>query len=296
VRAHPTLLRNRYPLAVGIVVLLVALWALSSFPTGVRPGNPIHFMRDDLTDAGVIGLTVSKGTSTTHAESVRRAWLSHTPTWFDALVTRHELGEGQREARRNGVHAARQLAPDLDQPHLVFPGGLRGTSSGLAWALATLSSAYPSLSEGGPVGVTGSVDDVGTVQPVGNMKEKMATQSLDDVSLILVPHHQSLEARQDRRANEVAGADPFAPVIGVRSVEEALGVLCMLNSGDALPAPCSRFLVELTGGAAHRVVLGELNLGLCNRLAERNFGSTLPIRCEQHRIGWRWVVTLTRQG
>lgn len=260
-------LRHRLsPYLMIAVFVLVGAWGMSPGTPYTGPGNPLQFTRGDLTDTAVIGLTVDSGEDDLNAENFRRYWIRYTPMWFNALILRSQLGEGQAEARQYGMTSARELVGEVETPRPVHPGRVTGTSSGLAWALAAMATRYPGITSDGLVAATGTLMSNGDVVAVGGVEEKMATPALEQASVILVPASQLDQFRRAR-----ADISPAAtPLIGVRTVSEALGVLCLIN--ELREHPCERY----RNGPAERIVevrLSANNLGLCDRtgLDGKNF-------------------------
>jgi hypothetical protein len=248
------------------VLVLVVVWGVSPGTPYTGPGNPLQFTRGDLTDTAVIGLTVDNGEHDLNAENFRRYWTRYTPLWFNALILRSQLGEGQAEARQYGLTSARELVGEVETPRPVHPGRVTGTSSGLAWAVAAMATRYPGLTSDGLVAATGTLMPNGDVIGVGGVEEKMATPALEQASVILVPSAQLDQFRRARADISPAGS----PLIGVRTVSEALGVLCLIN--ELSEHPCDRY----RSGAAESAVevrLSANNLGLCDLtgLDARNF-------------------------
>jgi hypothetical protein len=265
--------RQRGPIVVVLLTAVLALWAVAPGTPYTGPGNPLQFTRTDLTDTKVIGLTVDNGQHDLNAENLRRVWVRYTPTWLNALILNSELGEGQPEARQRGILAARTLGGELDSPRPVHPGKVTGTSSGLAWALATLATGNPDLTRIGTVAATGTLLLDGSVVSVGGVREKMATPALDDAAVVFVPAAQVEEFRASPRNS----SETTTPVVGVVSVEQALGVLCVLN--DLSDGSCSRFKGRSDSGSVS-VTLSGRNAGLCRALVTHGYRVT----CEEYRM------------
>jgi hypothetical protein len=254
------LVRFRSEISITIVTAVIAIWAVSPSGDYTGPGTPLQFTRSDLSDTGVIGLTVDNGGTTLNADTVRRHWIRYSPTWLDSLMMRMEFGEGQTEARAQGLAAAAELNGDVPTPSPVHPGMVSGTSSGLAWALAALAGAHPKLTSAGRVAATGTLNTGGEVVVVGWLDVKLATPMLDDVGTIFVPYGQLDEVWLYHDSGNL----PTAPIVGVRTVEEALGVLCLINAEQ--DGPCRRFNSKLKRNGIV-VELGPDNHGICRSLS-----------------------------
>ena len=260
------LVRFRSETGIMIVTAILAVWAVSPNGEYAGPGTPLQFTRSDLSDTGVIGLTVDNGGPVLNADTVRRHWIRYSPTWLDGLMMRMEFGEGQIEARALGLAAAAELNGDVPTPSPVHPGKVSGTSSGLAWALAALAGAHPQLTSAGRVAATGTLNADGEVMVVGWLDVKLATPMLEDVGTIFVPYGQLDEVRLHNGTGDI----PTGPIIGVRTVEEALGVLCLINAN--LDGPCRRFNSKPKQNSTLKqngivVELGADNQGVCRRLS-----------------------------
>lgn len=245
-----------------------------------RAGVPVRFVDPAGGYVDVLGLTVRRSGPVTRGEHLGRGWMDRMPAWLTLQMFPSRYGAGQSDARRAGVGEARQiLGRDVPAPALVHSGTVSGTSTGLAWFLATVAQQDPQLLPG-RVAATGTVVlGSGTVVPVTSLAEKMASPELADVTVVFVPHRQRPHAVRD-----LASAHPDDPtpalVVGIRDVAEAVGLLCLV--ADGAPTQCRG-----SAGSGHKrpllVSLSSENLGVCTGL--RALNPTTRLFCGTDRGG-----------
>lgn len=141
----------------------------------------------------------------------------------DDLVTRTEtveLGAHPDDPDRPllGVQlGTRDQEIDLPYPVEIDTGQVGGPSAGLAFTLAVLDVLTPGELTGGlDVAVTGTIDGLGNVGPIGGIGQKAATVREAGYDVFIVPAALAEEARA--RAGDVE-------VIGVETLEDALVAL-----------------------------------------------------------------------
>ena len=137
----------------------------------------------------------------------------------------------RRAATVAGVLAAARLgatAPGADVP--VDGQGFGGPSAGLAFTLELIDSLTPGeLTGGRKVAVTGTIDQNGTVGPVGGVAQKTAAVKSAGAKYFLVPPDEYETAKQHAGRN--------LQVIKVATLEEALDVLGSLGGDVAALGP-----------------------------------------------------------
>jgi hypothetical protein len=194
-------------------------------PVGEVAGKPLRMMGHDGADLGVAALTVSMGPDQRWLHLGDAALTRVPPRWL-YLLQAHQAQDGQEKARTRGWVVAAELlgVHHLEQPEGVSAGEVRGTSSGLAWALATLLLNDSELRTDGVVYATGSLYGSGSVGAIAGLEAKLRTPGLEDASWVFVPASQY---RTAVRSLQVGGNEELAArVVGVNDVGEALKVLC----------------------------------------------------------------------
>jgi Lon-like protease len=108
----------------------------------------------------------------------------------------------------------------------IDPGRVRGPSAGLAFTLAVLDVLTPGdLSGGHEVAVTGTIDGLGRVGPIGGAQYKAIAARSAGAELFLVP------AGEEEQAREKVGDD--LRIVPVETLQDALDALADLG-GNAL--------------------------------------------------------------
>lgn len=214
--------RTRVTLA-ALVAVCLAYWL--STPSGATPGSPLRMVDAHGTDLGVAALTISEGPDNRWPHLADAAYTRVPPRWLHTLGI-HGNGNGQKFARARGVEVAAGVlgVPRPQRPEAVSPGEVNGTSSGLAWALATLLLNDPELRAGAVVYATGTLYRNGVVGVVGELDAKLRTPGLADATMVFVPAPQYHQAMATLRTND--NREVAAHVIGVKNVMEALRALC----------------------------------------------------------------------
>jgi PDZ domain-containing protein len=100
----------------------------------------------------------------------------------------------------------------------IDPGQVRGPSAGLAFTLAVLDVLTPGdISNGVPVAVTGTIDGLGRVGPIGGIDLKALAAEQAGAELFLVPAGEEEDAR-----SRVTGDMEIVPVETLQDALEAL--------------------------------------------------------------------------
>jgi PDZ domain-containing protein len=146
------------------------------------------------------------------------------------------LGEDPRDP----THAFLGVAGSAEKPALttrdeqrhypfdvsIDPGRVRGPSAGLAFTLAVLDVLTPGdLSGGHEVAVTGTIDGLGRVGPIGGAQYKAVAARAAGAEVFLVP------AGEEDQAREKVGDD--LRIVPVETLDDALQALADLG-GNAL--------------------------------------------------------------
>lgn len=119
----------------------------------------------------------------------------------------------------------RDQVVELPYPVSIDTGRVGGPSAGLAFTLAVLDVLTPGeLTGGRRVAVTGTIDGLGNVGPIGGIEQKAAAVREEGADVFLVPASEADQAR--RRAGDVE-------VVGVETLDDALRALDRLG-GNAL--------------------------------------------------------------
>lgn len=119
----------------------------------------------------------------------------------------------------------RDQVVELPYPVSIDTGRVGGPSAGLAFTLAVLDVLTPGeLTGGRQVAVTGTIDGLGNVGPIGGIEQKAAAVREQGADVFLVPASEADQAR--RRAGDVE-------VVGVETLDDALRALDRLG-GNAL--------------------------------------------------------------
>ena len=125
------------------------------------------------------------------------------------------------------------IVTDTDRRHeipvdvTIDTARVSGPSAGLAFALAIIDDLTPGdLTGRGDVAVTGTIEEDGTVGPVGGVAQKAVTARRAGARLMLVPADEVADARA--RAGDMR-------VVGVRTLDDALRALAKAG-GSEVPA------------------------------------------------------------
>jgi PDZ domain-containing protein len=124
--------------------------------------------------------------------------------------------------------AARQLGRPVDATIRLDEIG--GPSAGLMFALGIVDKVRPEdLTGGRIIAGTGTIDDAGTVGPIGGIPHKLRGAASADATFFLVPRANCAEA--------VRNAVPGLTTIAVGTLAEAVAALTTL-AGGSVPKPC----------------------------------------------------------
>jgi PDZ domain-containing protein len=109
-------------------------------------------------------------------------------------------------------------------------GEIGGPSAGLMFTLGIIDKVRPQDLTGGKViAGTGTIDDEGTVGPIGGIPQKLVGAKAAGAQLFLVP--------ADNCAEAVRNAVPGLPMARVGNVDDALRALQTFAAGST-PVPC----------------------------------------------------------
>ena len=220
-------LRSSLALSIFFVVVGVYLGSWLISPVGTNPGSPLRMVDSQGGDLGVAALTVTDGPDQRWFR-IGDAALGQVPYRLLNILGTFHMGSGQEEALEKGYEAASDLMmrEDLEKPVGVSPGVVNGTSSGLAWAIATLLLNDPKL-RGGNFYATGSLFGNGTVSNISGLLVKLQSPGLNEATIVFVPTAQFIEAYTG--LHRLGHFDVASKLVGVASVSEALDVLCLDN-------------------------------------------------------------------
>jgi len=217
---------NGKQVTVALVAILAIIFGFGLLaPVEPGPGTPLRMFAAAGTDLKVAALTYSEGPD--------RLWNRVTDPAAGMIPGRvllamdtFQMGSGQELAHGYGVDAAEYVLgrSNLDEPIGVYPGVVSGTSSGLAWALATILLNDPDLRDGGAIYATGSLYGDEGVGSISGLAEKLMTPGLSDAKVIFVPASQFRAAITT--LNTKGAYDIAKRVVGVAYVSDALQVLC----------------------------------------------------------------------
>jgi PDZ domain-containing protein len=126
------------------------------------------------------------------------------------------------------------VTPKQVQPHpftLDIPvDDVGGPSAGLMLALGIIDKLDPKDLTGGKIiAGTGSIDDAGTVGPIGGVPQKLAGAKRDGATYFLTP--------KDNCAEAVSNAQPGLPLVKVGTLDDALSALATIRAGGT-PTLC----------------------------------------------------------
>ena len=260
----------RLSILFAVILVYITAWFPAPVERSSVPGQLMDFHATDGRSLDVAALTVRW--NTTNKETVQNYWRLHLPSGLSGAQSTSRLGEGQGQARRKAQLAVEALTGMALPSPVVYGGGkVKGTSSGLGWALSTLAQHDPLLVKGLRIAATGEISSTGFISKVGAVGSKLRSPVIGQFDLVFVPYDQFSEAYftlKDRRVS------PYPLVLGVRTLGEAVGVLCLINSGSPT---CSTLLdrdqvdahIEVAREesretqSGHVVFLGPNNLPAC---------------------------------
>ena len=219
-----------------VAAIFTLIWLTS--PVGPGPGTPLRMFSSDGSDLQVAALTYSQGPDPRWLRLGEQS-VSKIPSRLLLALNTFEMGSGQELALQAAEDAAAYVlgTDELEQPVGVYPGIVSGTSSGLAWAVATILLNDPELRKNRVIFATGSIHGSEGVGSINGLAEKLSTPGLKDATVIFVPQMQFEDAfsilNQD---GEFATA---RLLVGVSTITEALAYLCD-NESEA--KSCKHFL------------------------------------------------------
>jgi len=150
----------------------------------------------------------------------------------EVTVVTREATEGRCAGRAQIGVAGRTRGETFDFPVDVEidTGKVGGPSAGLAFTLTIIDELTPGdLTGGKPVAVTGTIEQDGSVGPIGGVAQKVVAAKDAGARLFLVPNDELKEAREHANGMKVVGID---------TLDDALSAL-ERNGGDGQipPAP-----------------------------------------------------------
>jgi hypothetical protein len=297
--------QNALALRIAVVSLLAFVWAMTPVQRPAEPGHLLRFEDASGNELGVYGLTVRNNRSSTNASTVKNWWARKVPPQVATMILRTEFGDGQAAARSDATVAASVLNGNwLEVPTLRIPGRVTGTSSGLAWSLAVLGNHDPEFLAGRKVAVTGTIQPSGAVLAIGGLKEKLVAPEIGDFDTVLVPAAQIEEAYEYTR--EWVDDETKPMIIGVRSLDEAVLVLCLQ---DPVSPTCRLVLsrrkadqIEMLSekvrsrlGTGPLVVLHNANTSLCTQVRITRRGWDAKFLCVKDSAAGSQVVVSRRR-
>ncbi|MFA5882771.1 MAG: PDZ domain-containing protein [Acidimicrobiia bacterium] len=176
------------------------------------------------------------GTPVASADEVRPLIVAHAPgdTAVFGVLRDGEHRDVRVELGERDGSAFAGIVTQTDRRHRI-PIGVQidtarvsGPSAGLAFSLAIIDDLTPGdLTGGRDVAVTGTINEDGTVGPVGGVAQKAVTARRVGARLMIVPQDEVKDAKA--RAGDMK-------VVGVRTIDDALAALAA-NGGASIAAP-----------------------------------------------------------
>ena len=176
------------------------------------------------------------GTPVSTADEVRPLIVAHAPG--ETVTFGVERDGARRDVRvklgkREGASYA-GIVTQTDRRHripidvTIDTARVSGPSAGLAFSLAIIDELTPgNLTGGRDVAITGTINEDGTVGPVGGVAQKAVTARRAGAKLMIVPVDEVKDARA--RAGDMK-------VVGVRTIDDALAALAA-HGGASIAAP-----------------------------------------------------------
>ena len=216
---------GRFAAVTALTVVTTYLGVWLSEPAGPMPGTPLRMFDETGTDLRIAALTFSEGPDQRWRHLSEPAVRAIPPRWLHQLKT-FKMGSGQDLAEAAGVAAAASLLgkKKFERPVGVYPGVVSGTSSGLAWAIATLLLNDPTLRVNGEIYATGAMYGNGGISSINGLDTKLRTPGLAEAAYVFVPASQYHEAIMI--LNERGDYDIARRVVGIAHVSDALTMLC----------------------------------------------------------------------
>lgn len=257
-------LKSKLFISVSLLVTLLACIKWLSGPVlDSRSGVAVRFLNSDGEYLSLYGLTIRVSDSISRGEQLSRGWLKFVPARVSEVVFANRLGKDQGFAREAGFIEGERLAGKLSEvPVLIHPGEVSGSSTGLAWGLAYIASKEPRFIDLN-VSSTGTlVYRTGVVVGVAGIESKLVSDEVGNSDIVFVPHRQRDHAIRSMLVRYNTNESPV--VVGVRSIDEAVGVLCVLNKRS----------FDFCGGVIESfensvVSLSNENLGICKSLRNK---------------------------
>jgi Lon-like protease len=166
----------------------------------------------------------AEGTKVTTPEELREVMQDVEPG--ESVRLRIERG-GTERAVTVGTRASPEdpssaIMGILIQPEFEFPvdisidaGDIGGPSAGLAFALDIYDELGEDIDEGRKIVVTGALDEDGTVDPIGGIKQKTYAAHEADADLFLVPDENLEGARRYAEGTEVVPVSTFREALAI---------------------------------------------------------------------------------
>jgi PDZ domain-containing protein len=159
-------------------------------------------------------------------------------TTFTVAYTRAgKAGTARITTKTNGEDSTPRLGIEIDkkQPHpfkvSIDLDKIGGPSAGLMFTLGIMDKLQPEDLTGGKIiAGTGTIDDAGSVGPIGGIPQKLVGAKDAGAQLFLVP--------KDNCAEALKNSVPGLPMAEVATVDDALTALKTFTAGGT-PKPCS---------------------------------------------------------
>ena len=216
-----------------IALLVIYLVKPNSYIS--RPGAPIHFTTTDGAVINVIAPTVVSNRSYTRAESIGTFLYDFIPVELLPKVFLPGVSRDQKNPSQRGRFVADKLYPESKDVEMVHPANVSGTSSTLAWGLASVIAGDPSIASKGLVAATGTLFPSGQVGAVGSVDIKAQSVQVAESLVTFTPAGQAKDALETFRFSN-SNSIP----IGVSHIEQAVGVLCVISLSSS--TICDRYL------------------------------------------------------
>ena len=149
----------------------------------------------------------------------------------DVKVRTFEATDG---THRTLIGVSLDLHATFETPHVkigIDPAQVGGPSAGLAFALGVVDRLTPGdLTGGKTVAVTGTIDGLGNVGPIGGIQQKIAGAKDNGATVFLAPASECPDAR--------AAAPSSMTVVKVTTLSGALEALKAITSGSSSYPRC----------------------------------------------------------
>lgn len=271
-----------------IALLVIYLVKPNSYIS--RPGAPIHFTSTDGAVINVIAPTVVSNRSYTRAESIGTFLYDFIPVELLPKVFLPGVSRDQKTPSQRGHFVADKLYPGSKDVEMVHPANVSGTSSTLAWGLASVIAGEPSIASKGLVAATGTLFPSGHVGAVGSVDIKAQSVQVAESLVTFTPAGQAKDALETFRFNN-SNSIP----IGVSHIEQAVGVLCVISLSSS--TTCDRFLgLSSESGTAKNYLSVRLlpaNKWLCTSLRFSENTDLSNIGCSRVFHKGLWYIELT---